>query len=385
MNLYEGEGFSEGDGIFLGSLNAAFLNAYQERTLTVRDGILLRPDRTYWIVLSTSPDNYAAYVATTGDPSESAGGQPDWTIEDVGGSFTTGGWAPIGSAIPLVTIRAAAYLHDLPHTPDTWGYVDESGPSIGLLNPTLDDPTRAGLYREGDWWELRVTPGRRYRVEVEFTAPDAGLQPWEVGGGITIREGCCTGRSDLWDHMSDDGRAFIEFSRGDRDQTYYLAVEPESSGEIDPDDPDPNARFVPNEYFGPYTITLTDIGHVRQMVSNGAAQRITGAGTGLGALVGDPAIDTPTPYLWAANSFTTGSNTTGYQLEFVGARLLGFVHPIYEGRPDRSLVKAALHRDDSGSPGAKLFDFERIQRINEAYSALGHDRFWAPARTILAP
>ncbi|MDE0604638.1 MAG: SwmB domain-containing protein [bacterium] len=325
----------------------------------------LLPNTTYWVVVSAT--GRAVSVRTTTRTGEDPGAGPGWSIGDrvywVTVIGTTESWF---NAHGPFNLAVQATIEDLPHTVDTWGYVDEHRPSTGTLSASLDGDNPTG--RNGDWWELRVTPGRRYRVEVEFTDPDAGLEPWEVGGGITIQGGCCRSYTNLWDHMSDDGRAFIEFTRHSLDQPYYLTVGPESSGEPDHDDPDPNARFVPNEYFGPYTITLTDITDVRLMVSNSAQESDDEQ------LVGRSSM---TSANWlVSNSFTTGGNAAGYQLEFVSLRLSnpGLVVPIG--------VKAALHSDSSSQPGNKLFDFERIEHLTGAYSPR-HPRFWAPPGTIL--
>ena len=139
--------------------------------------------------------------------------------------------------------------YDLPLSDDTWGYVDTSGPSSGTLNDPLDD-----LRSNGDRWRLHVDSSRRYRVEVNFgsATPQDG---YDEGGGIDVWD--FTPRSDLWDHRSDDGRAFIEFHTSPR-TPYYLLVRARSFGE-----------HQTWEYFGDYTITLTDISHIYQMVSNG--------------------------------------------------------------------------------------------------------------------
>ena len=75
--------------------------------------------------------------------------------------------------------------------------------------------------------------------------------------------------------------------------------------------------------------------------------------------------------LWRATSFTTGPHSPGYKLDHMGVGLDNVLGV--------SSVKAALYSDSSGKPGTELFEFERINRITGAYSALYHDRFWAPS------
>ena len=236
--------------------------------------------------------------------------------------------------------------YDLPLSDDTWGYVDTSGPSSGTLNDPLDD-----LRSNGDRWRLHVDSSRRYRVEVNFgsATPQDG---YDEGGGIDVWD--FKPRGDLWDHRSDDGRAFIEFHASPR-TPYYLLVRARSFGE-----------HQTWEYFGDYTITLTDISHIYQMVSNGASLAVSRLNSRIFTfVVGDASLT------WRATSFTTGTHSPGYKLDYVGVGL--------HTKQGVSSVKAALYTDSSGKPGTELFEFERISRITGAYSALYHDRFWAPS------
>ena len=248
--------------------------------------------------------------------------------------------------------------YDLPLSDDTWGYVDTSGPSSGTLNDPLDD-----LRSNGDRWRLHVDSSRRYRVEVNFgsATPQDG---YDEGGGIDVWD--FTPRSDLWDHRSDDGRAFIEFHTSPR-TPYYLLVRARSFGE-----------HQTWEYFGDYTITLTDISHIYQMVSNGGdaipildvngTVQISRATLRIGEL---PEFEGSVNIFERATPFTTGPLSAGYRLEYITVGL-------WRGSGVPS-VKVALYTDSSGKPGTKLFDFERISGITNAYSALIGDRFWVPA------
>ena len=293
----------------------------------------------------------------TNSDDERAESQAGWSISDTHLSHQDrnepfSGWALTTFHAHWMAVHGAPFTRnvegavDLSLSDDTLGYVDTSGPSSGTLNDPLDD-----LRSNGDRWRLHVDSSRRYRVEVNFgsATPEEG---YDEGGGIDVWDS--TPRSDLWDHRSDDGRAFIEFHASPR-TPYYLLVRARSFGE-----------HQTWEYFGDYTITLTDISHIYQMVSNGASLAVNPLTSSiLTSVVGDITL------AWKATSFTTGSHSPGYKLDYVGVGL--------HTKQGVSSVKAALYTDSSGKPGTELFEFERISRITGAYSALYHDRFWAPS------
>ena len=333
-------------------------------------GTRLTPRTTYWLVIDATGGNLTFARRNNGDENE--GKQPGWGIGNdlVRQNGPNASWTLVASNIAVqMDVRGAVYEEaivrtqnelawDLPLSDDTWGYVDTSGPSSGTMDETVDD-----LRSNGDRWRLHVDSSRRYRVEVNFgsATPQDG---YDEGGGIDVWD--FTPRSDLWDHRSDDGRAFIEFHASPR-TPYYLLVRARSFGE-----------HQTWEYFGDYTITLTDISHIYQMVSNGwAAFPIPDFNSSAHIIratkrIGDhPEFEGEIPRLWEATPFTTGPRQAGYRLEYITAGLwLG------SGVPS---VKAALYSDSSNNPGTKLFDFERISPITNAYSALNGDRFWVPA------
>ena len=307
----------------------------------------LPPNRTYWVVASLTSTNSIMYWSAM----LSHGEQPGWSI-GLRATFLSvfGGIWDAVAIPPLISVQGVVFsptrtesaVFDLPLSTLTQGFVDTSAPSSGTLNDPLDD-----LRSNGDRWRLHVDSGRRYRVEVNFgsATPEEG---YDEGGGIDVWD--FTPRSDLWDHRSDDGRAFIEFHASPR-TPYYLLVRARSFGE-----------HQTWEYFGDYTITLTDISHINQMVSNGIALSPWYTAVGKTAFNDN---------LWKATSFTTGPHSPGYKLNYMGVGLNNAVVV--------SSVKAALYSDSSGKPGTELFEFERISRITKAYSALYHDRFWAPS------
>ena len=242
----------------------------------------------------------------------------------------------LGYREPIPPSRQEHSDADLPYSDETYGYVDEfsvGASSTGRMDATLDSGRRTG-----DWWKLRLEPHRRYRVEVEFGSGSNQAR----GGGIDVNYDPA-----LWDHNRDDGRAFIEFYASP--ESYHLRV---------------RARDMLNDdsatYYGPYTVTLTDISGITKKVSN------------TNAYSGNKIPVTSTN--WKATVFITGDNTGGYKLSYVGTGL--------HNKTGANSVRAELWTHDGfvpGGPGSKLFDFERISAITGHPTARYTDRFWAPA------
>ncbi len=326
-------------------------------------GTRLEPNTTYW--LNVTAAGSSLLLPTTSGHNEDASSSPGWSIGDDTrsrkGTRTSSPWELNFSGIKFglqgvvfSPTRTESAVFDLPFSNDTWGFVDTSAPSTGTMYDTVDDGRR-----KGDWWELRMPPHRRYRVEVNFgtsATPNANR-----GGTIDIHDG--SWRGDLWDHNRDDGRAFIDFyayrrGSGGHLKTYFLVVKPSDSlntGSLD--------------YFGPYTITLTDITHITRHASNWADY------SDFYTEVGDHTAGIVVDNRWIANSFTTGAKTGGYELSYVVASL--------RRESGNSSVKAALYTNATGNtPGTKIFDFDRISRLTGAPSPYAQ-RFWAPANTTL--
>ena len=229
--------------------------------------------------------------------------------------------------------RTESSESDFPYSDETWGFVDTSASSSGTLDATHDSRRRTG-----DWWKLRVEPHRRYRVQVQFGSTTSQA----TGGGIDVNY-----NDAWWDHNRDDGLAFIEFTT--ISEPHYLRVRAR----------DFLRDFLnegPATYHGPYTVTLTDITGITRKVSNRSVYS------------GDK-VNVTSGY-WRATSFTTGSNTGGYKLSYVGTGL-------YDVRGTNS-VEADLYTDSSGSPGTKIIDFQRVGEITGHPTAQRSDRFWAP-------
>ena len=148
----------------------------------------------------------------------------------------------------------------------------------------------------------------------------------------------------MWDHNRDDGRAFIEFYASP--ESYHLRV---------------RARDMLNDdsmsFYGRYTVSLIDITNITRKVSN------TRAYSGEKTEVSNT--------LWKASSFTTGSNTGGYKLSYVGTGL--------HNKTGANSVRAELWTHSGGDvPGTKIFDFLRAGKITGHPTAYRTDRFWAP-------
>ena len=238
----------------------------------------------------------------------------------------------LGYREPIPPSRQEHSDADLPYSDETYGYVDEfsvGASSTGRMDATLDSGRRTG-----DWWKLRLEPHRRYRVEVEFGSGSNQAR----GGGIDVNYDPA-----LWDHNRDDGRAFIEFYASP--ESYHLRV---------------RARDMLNDdsmsFYGRYTVSLIDITDITRKVSNTRAysgNKFTVSNTN-----------------WKATGFTTGDNTGGYKLSYVGTGL--------HDKKGTSSVKAELWTNSSNAPGTKIFDFERISAITGRPTAQRTDRFWAP-------
>ena len=280
-------------------------------------------------------------VAVTSVAGKDSGSQDDWSIAHgfILRERNSGpAWLSVSGQVFKYSLRGTVTYSptqtepddaDLPYSDQTWGYVDTSASSSGRMDATLDSRRRTG-----DWWKLRVEPHRRYRVQVEFGSGSSQA----TGGGIDVNY-----NNAWWDHNRDDGLAFIEFTT--ISEPYYLRV---------------RARDFLNDdsatYYGPYTVTLTDISGITKKVSN------TNAYDG-----------TKVPVLndnWKAAYFTTGDNAGGYKLSYVGTGL--------HANTGASSVKAELWTVSSDSPGTKLFDFIRVGKITGHPTAQYSDRFWAP-------
>ena len=240
---------------------------------------------------------------------------------------------------------------DLAEFEATEGVVRVGANSTGRLTAEHDAPGSAG-----DWWRLDIDGSyatKRYLVEVAFGSTVTA----DKGGGIEVYftdwNGERTGWGDQWDHNRDDGAAFL-FMPGDR-RPHFLRVQ---------------AQDFLNEgsltYYGDYTITLTDITDVKTQLDN-THHDDSDAGR---HIVGHQTVLTELQNHWFASSFTTGSNTGGYRLEWLQTSLVQRTGP--------NLPQLALYTNSSSAPGTKVFDFIAPAAINTHPSPRGWDFALAP-------
>ena len=312
--------------------------SYAEFTFNAPLETRLAPDTTYWLVVYS----YRNVVDTgssdtfTEDPKEQGWSIGDtflWRTKNSNAAWSRNNARTLQmglEGVVLTPTRAEPSNSDFPYSDQTWGFVDTSVSSIGRMDATLDSGRRTG-----DWWKLRLEPHRRYRVEVEFGSSSNQAR----GGGIDVNYDAA-----LWDHNRDDGRAFIEFYASP--ESYHLRV---------------RARDFLNDdsmpFYGRYAVSLIDITNITRKVSN------TRAYSGEKTEVSNT--------LWKASSFTTGSNTGGYKLSYVGTGL--------HNKTGANSVRAELWTHSGGDvPGTKIFDFLRAGKITGHPTAYRTDRFWAP-------
>ena len=311
---------------------------YAEYAFNAPPHTRLSRDTTYWVVVHS---NVQLRMALTLSAAADSGGQDGWRVDHryawrLRGSSSAWSTPPARAVrmklegVVLTPTRAEPSNSDFPYSDQTRGFVDTSVSSIGRMDATLDSGRRTG-----DWWKLRLEPHRRYRVEVEFGSGSDQAR----GGGIDVNYDAA-----LWDHNRDDGRAFIEFYASP--ESYHLRV---------------RARDFLNDdsmsFYGRYAVSLIDITNITRKVSN------TRAYSGEKTEVSNT--------LWKASSFTTGSNTGGYKLSYVGTGL--------HNKTGANSVRAELWTHSGGDvPGTKIFDFLRAGKITGHPTAYRTDRFWAP-------
>ena len=206
----------------------------------------------------------------------------------------------------------------------------------------------------GDYWYLDTQPGHSYRVEVTFGASPAyppGDRPgssFSIQTASIMRPSCCES-----DHNREDGHTFVHFthSRQSREwnRSYLLhgrSLRPAQRGS--------------GIYNGPYTITMTDITGVQQMVhsfSGGTTHPATDL-LESGEDTGDIAV-----------SFRTGPhNADGYTLDRI--KVLFNSYP-RRGRDSDSRAPPGCQRQSRQHAGV-LFENEphrRVGRRLELYAA----------------
>ena len=159
--------------------------------------------------------------------------------------------------------------HELTTSIHTFGRLLVGGKSSGTLTDGVElkpYEIRPGLIG-GDWFRLlRLQTGRLYRITVSFTdsaLPRGGaIQMYEQDSSYTsnprrrIDHDSYHARGDLWD-VNSGGTASFDFTtiggKGSTTSRFYIQIHPYKEDSTDQSGDD--GTF----YYGPYTVTLTDI------------------------------------------------------------------------------------------------------------------------------
>ncbi len=203
---------------------------------------------------------------------------------------------------------------DFSHSPDTPGFVGVGTDSSGRLPDRSD--------HRGDTFNLvGLEPSRNYRVEVVFKSAGSTQRffneryfRWDnyptsptVGGDIWLAQCCYLDRLyavSEWD-SNYDGRAIFDFKTGrsESGNTRWVTIVPDNYMK-------PNVRF-----YGEYTVKLTDVTGLRQLVKNTSQRPVTVTYAKIGKNTDLHATDRTQ----LATSFVTGSNPDGYTLDRITA------------------------------------------------------------------
>ena len=342
---------------------------YEDYTLLVPPGTVLRGGARYWVVFEVL-DN-TLYLEGTSSADENPR-LDAWSIDNY--SYikqASGGWvrvARVTDVIPriikLAVLGSPQWDTDEPDGEDfpgadfnaheTTGVVTVGTASSGLMTAGVD----RNHGQTGDYWYLDTQPGRSYRVEVTFGG-NAGISTGGSAGinfldpdGVDYASSCCES-----DHNREDSATFVHFSHSHQsrewNRRYMVKV----------------AAFdLYNEgtavYNGPYLITMTDITGVQQMVHSFRGGKDYPA-TDL--------LETGEDTADIAVSFRTGPHPGGYTLD----RIKVLFHHIPAGDANQIV---ALYPDVSGSPGNTEECYLRTDRIAESAVAWK----FKPPHTFLA-
>ena len=257
-----------------------------------------------------------------------------------------------------VTIEPTAIDEDFPgadyNAHETRGVVIPGTLSTGQLTTGLD----RNHGQTGDYWYLDTQPGHSYRVEVTF-GNDPGITTGGSAGiafldpdGVDYASSCCES-----DHNREDGYTFLHFTHShqprEKNRRYMVklaAYDLYNTGT--------------RVYNGPYTIRMTDITGVKQMVHS-----FSGGTTHPATDLLESGRDTGS----IAVSFRTGSHSGGYTLD----RLDVLFNYIPAGGGDQSI---GLYPDVSGSPGNTEECFLTARRFAASLVAWSY----TPPHTFLA-
>ena len=172
--------------------------------------------------------------------------------------------------------------------------------------------------------------------------------------GVDYASSCCES-----DHNRDDGATFLHFthSHQPREKNRRYMVELAAF-----DLYNTGTRV----YNGPYTIQMTDITGVKQMVSAFTGGVAVTSSTALVAADGD-SVD-------LGSKFTTGAHTAGYLLDRIDVLL-------FFGAGGAAVPAISLHPNSSSGPGTKLCDLTVPDRVVQSPVVWSYP----PPYTFLAP
>ena len=340
-----------------------------EYTLSAPPGTVLRGGAKYWVVLAPQTAN-SLFLSATTSPDEDQAPPPldGWRIDDERYLDTLLDFVSHPQPIKLavlgspgwVTIEPTAIDEDFPgadyNAHETRGVVIPGTDSTGQLTTGLD----RNHGQTGDYWYLHTKPGRSYRVEVTFgndpnnnTGGSAGIAFLDPDG-VDYASSCCES-----DHNRDDGATFLHFTHShqprEKNRRYMVEL----------------AAFdLYNEgtrvYNGPYTIQMTDITGVKEMVSAFTGGVAVTSSTALVAADGD-SVD-------LGSKFTTGAHTAGYLLDRIDVLL-------FFGAGGAAVPAISLHPNSSSGPGTKLCDLTVPDRVVQSPVVWSYP----PPYTFLAP
>ena len=327
---------------------------FSDYTLSAPAGTVLSGGARYWVVFEVRSLNLVLSTTDSTDEDQTPPPVAGWLIDDGRYAYNIIGvdpvWASAGQPIKLAVLGEPEAVTDEPAGEDFPGadfnaHETTGVVTVGTVDTVSTGHLTAGVDRNhgqtGDYWYLDTQPGHSYRVEVTFgdspginTGGSAGIEFLDPDG-VDYASGCCES-----DHNRDDSDTFVHFTHSrqprEKNRRYLLHVAAF-------DQFNTNSRI----YNGPYTITMTDITGVKEMVHSfigGTTHPATDL-LASGEDTGDIAV-----------SFRTGSHPAGYTLDRIQV-LFNYI-PAGGG-----IQPIALHPDVSGSPGNTEECFLTTSRI----------------------
>ena len=263
----------------------------------------------------------------------------------------------------LLRSRHEPSSQDFRHSAGTPGFVTTGTASRGQLTYPADGDPWAD-YGDSGWGDMfrlvGLEPRKTYRIEVDFNrVADT------VGGSIQMYI-CCNHGPDPyavseWD-SNYDGRAIFDFDTGWTVGATFVSVIPSNS-------------MKPNGWeFVSYTVTLTDVTGLRNLVSNTRQRPVTVTYAKIGKNTDLHATDKTQ----LATSFRTSGHTDGYTLD----RITAYISLTDGTDTGTGVPKAAIHGDGTSNlPGAKLCDLQSLADYDTGLNLSNGDwpdRLYAP-------